>query len=257
MALRYEFFFDIAMIGTLAYKLTDAEVSGSERTFTTGSYCHTTFAAALETSLETGHVTTGYTVTWNGATGYTIAYSSTPCTIAFSTVTTAAQGTRLRQTLGMSGDRSGGTTYSSQVRPYYLIVPAIQGRSQVSDEHEPEGLMFEAVSDDGVAYQISKDTSEILYDWIQVAETETAPSTFSDPGTPPFTRLASAAVPWVYQDAWAHMRLGDHPFYVVDGSVTSKHQIRADGASFRPQRFMGPDLPYWTIPFRTRLLDYI
>lgn len=276
MTLRYEWAFDLAVLGGVAASLTDDGGTG-EAALTSGLYAHTSiaavqdidgdtvsrfsavtsFAAALAAELNTTSGGSGtYTVTWNGTTGYTVAYSGGDFSLSFSGATTAAQGTLLRRILGFSADLTGEDTYSSDVRPYYLIIPSIQARSDVSDEYEPDGIMAEAVADDGTAYQISRDTAEIWSDWTQASETETAPSSLSSEGTLVFARQATATAPWTYEHAWRHMRLGLHPFLVVDSGTgeDAVHMIRAEGASFRPVRFAGTDQPYWSIPFRTRLV---
>lgn len=266
MALRYEFAFDIARFGALAVKTTD-ETGTQEIVLSSGLYIHTTiasvhslytaFAAALATALNASSPGAGtFTVTWNGSTGYTIAYDNdADWQLTFSTTTVAANGTRMKQVLGMTGDRTGAASYSSQCRPYFVLLPAIQGRSQMSDEYEPDGIVQESVGDDGqIAALVAVETSERWMDWQQAAETETAPSTFSDNGTPPYKRQATAAVPWTYQHAWEHHRTGFDPILVIDGSSSDVTQMRADGASFRPRRMAGDDFGVWQIPFRVRLL---
>jgi hypothetical protein len=162
----------------------------------------------------------------------------------------------MRRVLGFSGDQSTSDAYSSDVRPYYVILPAMPGRSECSDEYEPEGITNESIADDGSAYQISRATSEILSDWIQMAESTTAPDTFTNNGTYVFERDATSAVPWSYQHAWRHARTGYHPFLVVDSGTSENavHMLRADGSSFMPQRMASKDYPLWNIPFRTRKL---
>lgn len=264
MALRYEWCWDIALIGNVAVNVTDA--GGTfEVQITSGTYGHTDisdvdsdftdFATALETALNSG--TSGaatYTVVWNGTNGYEIEISDGNFALAFSTVTTTAEGTRMAEILGLSGDKSSTNIIDSDVRPYYVIIPAIPGRSEMSDEYEADSIMYESTADDGTVYQVSREQSEIWSDWKQNAETATAPDLFTHQGTFVFKRQATTAVPWTYQHAWEHQRTGKTPFLVIDGTEQAVHQIRADGASFKPARFAGQDIPYWQIPFRTRLL---
>lgn len=275
MALRYEWAWRIQSIGTVAIKVTD-DGGTSTVSLTSGTYAHTSissvvpgytaFSAALKAALDADSTLSGtYTVTWNGTTGYTISVTgSSSLTLSFAT-TTAAHGTRMQRILGFSADQSGATSYSSDVRPYFMIIPAIQGRSELSDEYEPPDIAMEDVADDGTAELTSRyegddesdDDGEVWLDWTQNAETETGPSVFSGEGTFVFKRQATSAVPWTYQHAFKHMRRGHHPFLVLDGSEKAVCQIRADGASFTPRRFAGTDQPFWTIPFRTRLLGRI
>lgn len=260
MALSYQWAFDLEQVGAVAVGIDDADGARSAR-LATDVYAHTSFgsvasatgfAAALQAALNSGTSFGTYTVSFSAATGYTISYTGT-FSWDFGTTVTASEGTRMRQILGLAGDLGSVASAASAVRPYYLILPAIAARSTMSDEYEPSDVASEAVSDDGSDYQIARDTSEIWSDWTQQAETETAPTAFGA-GTLVFKRQAVSAAPWTYQHAWEHSRLGEHPFLVVDGSEQAVHRLRADGASFRPQRFAGQDLPHWTMQFRTRLL---
>lgn len=276
MSLRYEWSFDLAALGGVAV-VVDDDGSAGEAEIASGTHAHTSiatvedvegnavarysaytaFAVVLAAALNTASTGVGtYTVTWNGTTGYTVAYSAGNFSLSFSTVTTAAQGVLLRQILGFSGDKSGAASYSSDARPFFVIIPTVEGRTQMTDEMEPDDLASEAVADDGTAYQVSRDSLEVWSDWRQTAETNTAPSTFSAAGTPVYARHATSAVPWTYQHAWRHMRLADHPFLVLDTgtSESAVHQIRAEGASFRPQRFAAADYDLWSLDFRTRLI---
>lgn len=281
MALYYEWGFDVAQIASgFSVDVTDSSgAAGADRTFavsfTTGTYCHTTlagvtatstytaFAAALETALEAGSALgatpRGYAVTWSRSTGYTIAltseFSGGPGTKLTLDFTTSDAKTNLRRVLGMTGDRTGALTYSSTVRPYYFLIPSIQGRSSV-DEREPDGLSEDSISDDGSADQISCDTAEVHLDWVQMAEPD-APDVgflFADAWSPPYERHATSAAPWSYMHAFRHARAGKQPFLVADGSQNLVCELRADGTSFKPQRSQGPDVEIWNIAFRTRLL---
>lgn len=150
---------------------------------------------------------------------------------------------------------SGQQSYASNCRPYCVILPTIQGRSEMSDEYEPEGVSRESVADDGTSYHVSVDGASIWYDWIQMAETDSPPATHSDDGMAVFKRNATAEVPWSYQHAWEHARTGGSlPFLVVDGSDSEVYRLRSDGLAFRPQRFASKDYSLWSIPFRARLL---
>lgn len=277
MSLRYEWTFDLDVLGLGVAVDLDDDGSAAEARLATGTFGHTSiatvvdvegttvsryslytaFATAFQTLLN--DTTTGsgaYTVTYNGTTGYTVAYDAGNFSLTFSTVTTAAEGVLLRQILGFSGDVSGAASYSSDVRPYFVIIPTIEGRSSMSDEIEPDDIVQEAVADDGTAYGVARDTVEVWSTWQQTAETNSAPSTFSSEGTPVFQRSATSAVPWTYQHAWRHAREGDQPFLVLDTgtSESAVHAFRADGAAFKPVRFAAPDYPLWSLDFKTRLI---
>lgn len=151
---------------------------------------------------------------------------------------------------------SGAQTYVSNCRPYCIILPTIQGRTDVSDEYETDGIASESSADDGTHYVVAVDGSAILTDWMQTCETDTPPSTHSDDGMAVFKRNATAEVPWSYQHAWEHARTsGSAPFVLVDNGTTTYHELRAEALSFRPQRFASKDFSLWSIPFRTRQLE--
>ena len=263
MAVRYEFAFDLATFSD-GFAMTGTDDGGAfSVSMTSGTYAHATitsvvsgytaFSAALKTALDAASASGTYTVTYAATTGYTIAYSGALCTLDL-TGTTAQ--TNMARLLGFSGDRSGATSYASQVRPYYLILPSMPGRSEMTDEYEPDGIVFESQSDDGTRYQMAVDTSEVLSDWTQMAETNSAPdSAFAD-GTFVFERSVNSAAPWSYQHAWEHARKGKHPFLCVDSgtSESAVHLLRAEGGSFRPQRMASKDYSLWNIPFKTALL---
>ncbi len=127
----------------------------------------------------------------------------------------------------------------------------------MSDEYEEEGGVSESVADDGTAFHIAKDGLAIYSDWVQMGETNTAPTTHTDDGTPVFKRSATAEVPWTYQHAFEHARtLGSAPFLVVDSGTAESavHQMRADGSSLKASRFASADIDLWNVPFKTRLL---
>lgn len=272
MSLRYEWAWDVSVIGPLTIGGLDDDGGSHTVTITSGTYAHTaltgaldvegnavaryagytSFAAALASAMNSASSGSGtYTVTYSGATGYTISYSGGAFDINF-----GIGGGLMKAVLGFVDDRDSASSYSSDVRPHFLIIPAIEARSQMSDEYEPDGIVAEAEADDGTPFGVARESVAVWSDWTQAAETETAPSSPFAEGTPVFRRHATPAVPWTYQDAWRHARDGDHPFLAVDSGTgeSAVHQFRAEGASFRPVRFAGEDQPYWSVPFRTRLI---
>jgi hypothetical protein len=262
--LAYTWSFDIATIAS-GFTMTGTDDGGAfSVSMTTGVYNHfdissivtghSDFATALETAINAASSSGTYTVEFDVATGYTIGYSGAVLSLD---LTGSAGQTNMAAVLGFSGDRTGATSYASQVRPYYYILPLIPARSEMSDEYEPDGITAEAVADDSSAYQLSRATSETLSDWIQAAEIEDPPGSAFSAGTAVFERHATSAVPWSYQHAWRHARTGYHPFFVGDSGVgNAVHMLHADGSSFRPQRMAAKDFGLWNIPFRTRLLGW-
>jgi hypothetical protein len=279
VSLQYYWGWDVAMLSgsTLTVIVTDSSgLLGANRTFTvsitsgtfahidlssvTGTGTYTAFAAALEAALEAGSalgsVPRTYTVTWSSTTGYTIAVDS-GATLTLDLTGSVAQ-LLMRTILGMAGDRTGALSYSSTRRPYYLLVPATQCRTAVSDEYEPADVVTEEINDSGLGTsEISRDEDEVWLDWTQTAEDEHGlPTAIFDPGTPVFDRHLTAALRWSYQQAWAHHQTSGDPFAVVEGGVTAGSDVarlRAEGSSWEPNR-MGSDYDAWSIAFRTRLL---
>lgn len=226
MALYYAAGFDTAQIG--AFSVAVSGVASGTATVAAGKYCHiglngigdysasgdySDFATAVQTALVA--VNANFTCTYSSANyAYTI---SNPSNFVLTWNGTA--GTNLRRALGFSTTTASATSATSDVRPYYLMVPQIDGRSQFTDTYEPDDIAEEAVSDGGTDYVISRDTSELWCDWVQSMETKAAT----------LTRSAVAAAPWTWQDFFKHCR-GEHPFYCGDNDAV--YRLRADGASF-------------------------
>jgi len=269
--LYYEFAWDIARIGALAVKVTDTHTF--EVRITTGRYSHSTvattnsgnsytkFATTLAAALTAGSTGAGgattYTVTWTQSTqSYQITSNTTPVTLSFTTVTTAAEGTRMQHILGMTGNRSGGSSYSSQCRPYYSIVPVTAGRSNVDGDYEPDAIAQEQVADDGSAYAIAVSTSPKLQDWQQVGDQNSPSSAYTQAGlgTPVQKPYATSAVPWTWEDAFEHHRNGFDVIDVADSFDRLIVRMRGNKCSFHPQRMGGADYDLWRIPFAVRVL---
>lgn len=216
---------------------------------------HEVFAAALANAVNaTPGVHGTHAVTFDPTSGYELTLDE-QFALKFSTVATPAEGTRMREILGLSGDveADGSFTVASDVRPHYFIVPATQGRTSVSDEYEPDDVVSEDVTDGGETDQISREVDEVWLDWTQTGEDPLDLAGACDPGTPVYERHETAAIPWSYQRAWTHHQRGFDPIIVTEGSEVTAHRLRAEGASFKPER-MAADYDMWSIAFRTRLL---
>lgn len=236
---------------------------GATDTWPVAAFGLSSFAGAVETTIAPGTLRVRYTP----GVGYTLfltAFGQLDFSLDFSSH--GAAGERMRRALGFSGDRAvgdmiaqnyGGLTgnaHRSNVRPVYQILPAIEARSEDSDEYDPPGITAEAVGDDGDDVQTSRDTDELWRNWSQAAETNEARTAPFEPGTPVHRRFNTAEVPWSYQDAFRHMRRGKPPFLVFrEGDAEPEaFTMRAAGVSFTPTRFAGRDYPIFTIPFQTR-----
>jgi hypothetical protein len=235
-------------------------VAGAAATITAGSYLagdetatllmpsagYTAFTEIVKSVFDAATAST-FTVTWSYTTGkYTISRAAN-FTLAFST----AADLRLRAALGFTGDKSGTNTYTSDEVPKYVLLPAITARSNVSNVYEPAGIVEEAVSDGGDAYATALRTDELLSDWTQAMESKAAT----------FSRDAVPTHGWCWQAFFAHHR-GTHPFGVTGNTGTDEetfplYRLRADGASFVPQRVASDDDTYWNIRFLTRDLGLL
>lgn len=288
MALRMEFSWDVESLPKIGSEMTPGlgvqvveDPGGTPRTaqiaITVGEHTHTdistvdsnftVFATAFKTALDADATLTGtYTVTWNGTTGYTIVNDQADVLeLNFSAAATTEHGTNLRRLLGFSGDQTGaaGTTgYASDVRPYYLIIPASQGRTQYTRDREHSDIVDEELGDDDSSVMIAKISSRKIGDWQQAAEIETVPAVFSDAGTPTHADMVDDGtsandVPWSWEDSFVHCRDAQHRISVLEGSDHEVWELRAEGAFFDPQRWTGTDLPIWMIPLRCRLIGRV
>lgn len=248
MALYYAAGFSSADLGGLSVVV--GGVASGTATVTPGTYCHISLSAvtggityrglAGRVDSALAAVDAGFECVYNASTyQYTITNPS-----AFTLTWSGDSGAALRRALGFSGNVSSTMSATSDVRPYYLMVPQIAGRSQYTDTYEPDDIAEEAVADGGDAYIVSRDTDELWCDWVQSMETKEAT----------LARSATAAVPWTWQDFFKHCR-GEHPFLVVDGSDLIVYRLRADGASFNSRVRERVAVDYddlWNLRFFTR-----
>lgn len=139
---------DHARIGTASLRFTTATSTYGPISFTTGRHSHVsaasltlmgtgggtydtgivagTFASQLQALMDAAAPET-VTVSRSSTGQYTLA--CTGATFSLDFTTDGAAGTRMRQILGMTGNRSGSTSYTSQCFPKYLIAPLRQGRT--------------------------------------------------------------------------------------------------------------------------------
>jgi hypothetical protein len=241
-----------------------ATVAGSVATVASASYAHATLAsvmgtgnftalsAAVKTAFDSATAST-FTVTWSSSTYlYTISRAAT-FTLAFST----AADLRLRAALGFTGNKSGANTYTSDVRPYYVIVPRMGARTGFTDVYEPDDIVEEAVSDGGTSTGVARRTSELLCEWSQAMEEIDGPPSGSELGAAVFEYTAPAAYPWSWQHFFRHVR-GQYPIGVYESGVSNRvYKLRADGASFDPERFVSDYDGLWSVPIRARDLGAI
>lgn len=187
----------------------------------------------------------GYTVTWSPTTGlYTVAFS-----VAFDLQFSGAAELRLRAALGFSSNKTGSDSYTSDFVPTYSMMSAITGRTDYMPPMEPDDVAEETVSDGGVAYVITRKTSELLCSWTQQMEPFTSCS--------PRARDEAALSTWTWREFFQHTR-GTHPFWCSDdlpgengGAI---YQLTAKGAAYQGRLFTTDFLDYTGVPFKTRWL---
>lgn len=257
MALYYLAAFLTSELGAMSVVISGTAGSGTA-TLTPGRYAHvaisktgldayTALAAAVDSALDAA--VAGFTVSFDAATqAYTISHAST-----FTLTWTGDAGARLRKLLGFSGTLSGANSYTSDVRPYFAIVPSIAGRSKFSDVYVPDETVSEASADDGTTYGIGKERTadpmdpddEIMHsDWQQAME----------PLAAVMMRSAAASAPWTWEHFFKHALL-THPFTVTDGATTTVHTLREEGAGFTAavrQRVVADYDGLWSMNFLTR-----
>lgn len=252
MSCRLVACFDIARIGGFACDVVESTGGTFTLEMDDGTYCHedasgyamsadyTAFAAALKAALEAqnGSART-YTITYNTGTGkYTIAIDNGTVSLTFSTQ--AERGTNLRQAIGMTGDRSGSQSYTSQAKCFYVIHTEYDGLREYSDDYEDIGGSHVSRSTNGKIYGVTTTGRQMLSDWVIPLE----------PHAATFERSAASAVPWTWQHFFAHCRV-IVPFLMVYDTETSCHQLREDGDAFKPRRVQEDYNDWWDIDFRT------
>lgn len=271
MALTYYASIDFAKTPfTLTF--TDAANSASIGTFTysTGTFCveamtasgvsyssYTTLASNLQTSLNAS-MSAGsrtWTCAWNTSTlAFTIDETSGTNFSIRGLGSALASNEVALGLLGLTTPLSGTATTNTSIQTstsgglYYIIAPTISGRSNVSDDYEPQAVSYDGEADDGTAYGISRTTAPTYHDWIQAME----------PKAKTFIRSKASTVPWTYQHLVVHCR-NTEPILVKDSEGASGTddmivRLRADGASWHPERVSADYDGQWNIPFRTRVI---
>lgn len=248
--------FDTAEIGAFSVAVAVSAPVGTSgtATITAGRYAHASLSATygslaysafrsqLQTQLNTAAAGNNFVVSYDTATAaYTIGGD-----YDFTLTWTGTGGTNLKRALGFTADLSGADSYTSTVRPYYVINAAIAARSQFSDVYEPDDIVVEAVADGGSPYAVSKDTEELWSDWLQYGESKAATLSAS----------ATASVPWTWQHFFKHLR-GQHAFGTYDGTTVNVYKLRDKGASFNAQvrsRVVADYDDLWQIRFFCRHL---
>lgn len=261
----YYYGFDIARLGASGSRF-EITVATIPIVINTGTYAHvdisaaatgfSAFAVKLEADIDAAVAAT-YAVAFDASTlRYTISN-----TAAFTLIfPNTAAGNNAADLLGFARNTtySAATSYTSVRRPFYVMRSQIDGQSSESDEYEPDGVAVDAEADDGRAYSVNRIAAPIYLDWTQRFEQPTPPAGIASPGQAIFSRDASTTVPWSWQRAFSHAR-ATMPIHVRDAGSTAGPvvKMRAEAASFVPQRVTADYQGLWDVPFRTRLLGRI
>lgn len=225
--------------------LVSSEISTLPAGTAYSGQAYTAFTAAVKTAFDAA-IAGPFTVTWNSVTGkYTVSRGST---FAMTWLTPADS--RLRDALGFTSDKSGASSYTSDVVPAYIFESAVSGRTNFDTVMvEPDDIADEMVSDGGQAFVITRKSQEAACRWTQSHEVKS--STYEWARNEASGRL----IPWPLQTWFRNVR-GDHPFWVneiTEGSADGDfYRLTASGAAFKPQRVMSDDDSYFVVPFATR-----
>ena len=205
------------------------------------------FATWLKTQLDAASGTT-WTITFsNSALTYTVTNDS-GSNIAV-TLSTWAQ-----RILGFTASLSGATSYTSTVRPWFVIAPNVDCVSGLT-EREPRGVFLESVTDGGRGYMVGPTTVLEEYQWTQQHETHAATR----------KEAASASVPFTWGHAFGICR-GYVRFLLVDSTsasityasdVVGRFEMTADGSVFAAKRSDRRTNQYWEIPIRARCIERV
>lgn len=147
------------------------------------------FASALQAALVDAGFASAL-VTYSTATHqYTLVNGGAPFAISFAI---GGAGTRMARTLGFT---SGGTNtaHTSTVRPYYVIVPALDARSGYSGLAAGD-VSTRAESSDGRGFVIGPSRRRARASWEHLHE----------PRSAVFAYDASSDAPWTWQHLWEH-----------------------------------------------------
>lgn len=220
--------FDIARTGSMGVSLQDTGGPYSI-SLTSGTHAHidlsgisatsgyTTFASALKTAFDAASSET-YTFTWSSTTRkYTIAGTST-----FSLTFTGDAGTRLKAALGFTGNKSGSTSYTSDVAAYYAVPLARSQMSGYSRPFEREGYVKRSTSVNGTDYSVNAITipSDVRFRLLYQPLADT------------FEADIVASSPWSMEHAIKHARCHQPIACVYDSDPSVVIKLSADFAAF-------------------------
>jgi hypothetical protein len=194
---------------------------------------------------------------WSATTGlYTLSHASN-----FTVTWYGALGTQIRDALGFTANLSGTNSYTSTVRPDYLIITRIAGQSAVHETYESGGRIEYAEADDGTSYSTRPSTIATYREWTQPFETNVGPTNAEFAGSAsvggaPVRRsdATTTAVSWSWEDFYKQVR-AELPFSLLDRSVTTKgegalYKMRGEAAHWDPTRVAQDFDGHWSMPIK-------
>ena len=249
--------FNAAEHGTLKFTGTGS-IGATSTNVAPGTYCAETMAAVSGASGYTGFAT-AVAAAMTTSMGDAVTGSVNTATLRYTFTRAAGNATwtvgadegdadiaRLGRFLGFSTSLSGTSSITSDVRPYFVIETAIDGKSEVSDTYEPENVTATAEAEDGSAYSIAHTTA---------AEYEDFRFRYESPEAT-FTRAATSSVPYTYQRFVQDVRT-IHPFWVRNTDDSAVYRLRDKAASFKPIRITKDFDAHWDWLFMCRLVGRV
>jgi hypothetical protein len=147
------------------------------------------FAAALQAACVAAgkaSATVSYSTTTHA---YTLSNGGGSFAISFPGT---SAGSVMAQILGFTAGATA-TSHTSTVRPYYVVVPAIDGRSRYTGlRHEQRTTRRQA--DDGRGYAVGPSVPVVVGQWEH----------WHEPLAAVFNYAATSAVPWTWEALWLH-----------------------------------------------------
>lgn len=263
----YHMAMDPARLGAFS-----ATIDGVSATLASSRYWHLNLTDITDPdSIGGGALATAVQAAFGGgAHTVTCAFSATNLTYTLtgSGIFTATIGAVLANALGLGTSLSGASTYTSTVRPYYVIRPLIAGLTQYTDDYQQEGLVHGAVASDGTYYITGPQSLPTQNDWMHVFESTTPLSSGgtylggSGHGVFPLPHNGVsivATMPWTWWDFWQVAREGEMFAWCSQTSPPSKatatmYRMRSESAHFRPVRASGPDFDLWSMNFKAYVI---
>ena len=262
---RQDYFaaWDFARLALGAVSASNAAIiAGNNVGATSGIYWHATSYAVP----GVGNVQQFSSLPWGAGTSvsfdavslrYTVSRAST-----FAMSFVGAQGAFFRRALGFqSASYSGASSYTSDMRPWYVIRAVLPAGANDSGIYEPEGRVYGGETEGGAWYGIAPKRLAQWREWTVRAESyfgPLSPAWVADPGVAgaPLRHAQTPRIEWHWRAFFEHCR-AHMPFCNSDRGNAEPGEVyvlRPDGAHFRPRRMFESYDDAWDIDFRARLL---